>query len=581
MPFDPIARVKPEDVNQEESELKNTWSEAHAAMKRADDHFFLQNNIWAAWEKNHPGRAGQRPNSHSGRGKALIDHAVAAQLALFPQFIRDPTGKSDINRRRADAVEKGLTAVFEDAFDLNVVIPSKVNGAQLLRHNYTQLWVTLDFESLDRPKQKTGESQEDFEFREWIWDSRRLTWNPIRIDVPQPGTILMPPGDKIPPIAIVRKTLKAYELKDLVLTKLKQGREGNEYSIEGDSYDDIDIIERWSPRYVVVLRSGKLLYAEDNEWGLVPGVQVFGGAADQPIQKTDNPSWHIKQSMLWGVMEPLEMADQAYVAYQNIVQRKAWAKMGTPRDPAEMAEQVEGDMLWGEVDDLWLEKTPDLAPQSYQQLGEILKTVEDNTYNLQVIGVRQPGVATATEQMILAEGTNRIFRGNVRQLESIYSIGGSYAMRLLFRAKQLYGEEYANIVVGERSLKVEDMEKRFHIKAKYETVDIATLVQEKGDARADLDAGYIDRATYYKKARYENVAQIKEGLQRDLIWQIPEVLEAWKVVALKEAGYMELARKKEQQIKAAQLLGPDGNPIGSTTQPTQPIVPQGSNGRAG
>ena len=572
-------------IQREVKRLETTWYDAHTEMAKLDEVYFGQNNIWAVWERDHPGGKGKRPNHHSMRGRAIIDHATDALLAIRPTFHREPVGDSKEHHKRADAVENGLRAVIADAFAWSPQVPPKVNGKQLLRHNYTQIHVGMDFESLRRPRRRGGESQENFERREFVWSGQRMTWNPIRIDVPAPGTVLMDPIRSIPNLVIARKKMRQYELADLTRTKVRKwGREGQVYKIKGDAEDEVEVIERWTPWTVTLMeKGGQILFIEDNHWGFVPYAQSFGGDVDTPTGEAFNPAWWIKQSMLFSVMPTLEMIDQAYVAHQTLIQRTAWARMGTELNAADLADQAQGDILSGKETDIWIEKTPSLAGDSHQHLQELKQSVEENTFSMQAVGFRQAGVATATESMILSEATNRIFADTKVQLENIWSIAASYTLRLVHKGSEHY-EDFMSINVGGASLKAKDIEGHFHVQAKFEVIDVATAIQEKADARADRVNGDIDWRTYLKKARYEDVASIEKGLRADSIRNDPQILELNKVVAYREAGYPDLATALEEAIRqrkltppaAAGLLGPNGQPLSARVPGTNGTVGVGA-----
>ncbi|MCB7128547.1 MAG: hypothetical protein J3T61_03280, partial [Candidatus Brocadiales bacterium] len=204
--------------------LEELWSPGITAMKEADLYFTLSDNIWEEWEKENPDDKGIRPNYHDGRASAFIRQAVDAHMALEPQFTRTPVGGSEESKEKADRLEKGLQAVVSDAFTKDMNFPTKVNGIQITLHTYTQAFVGLDEGALNRPgtpsnPRMTGEDNEDFEAREWTWRTKYQTWNPITIEVPEPGSVLMDPTQKVPDIAIRRKTMKAYRLHNLTVAK--------------------------------------------------------------------------------------------------------------------------------------------------------------------------------------------------------------------------------------------------------------------------------------------------------------------------------------------------------------------------
>ncbi|MCH7692648.1 MAG: hypothetical protein IID50_04300, partial [Proteobacteria bacterium] len=158
-----------ESIQKEVTHLEGVWGDGLKEMETAASYYYQWYNIWEDWEKANPDRKGKRPQYHDGQAPALIDDAVDAQLAAEPQFSRHNVSDSDDSKKKAERVEKGLGAVFSDAALWNPNFSPKVNGKQLWLYNYTQLYTGLDEEALARPEKKTGESQEDFDKREWVW----------------------------------------------------------------------------------------------------------------------------------------------------------------------------------------------------------------------------------------------------------------------------------------------------------------------------------------------------------------------------------------------------------------------------
>ena len=101
-------------------------------------------------------------------------------------------------------------------------------------------------------------------------------------------------------------------------------------------------------------------------------------------------------------------------------------------------------------------------------------------------------------------------------------------------------------------------------------------LQEKADARIDLEAGRIDLDTYYKIAGYEDTSTIRKGVLKDMVKHAPEVLAEMVTVAMREEGFEELADRREAQAgqpPATGLLGPDGRPIPAQRPPVAPSRP--------
>jgi len=572
--LDPNQRVDEDTAQREWDFLQKMWEPALMAMKKADIFYQQQNDIWEEYHKANPA-APQRPQYHSGRAVALIDHAVDAHLAFHPRFHRHPRTGSTREESRADAVEKGLAGVFQDAFRWQPNIPTKVNGKQLVLHNYTQIYVGLDHEALQRPQQNEGEELEDFQRREWEWESRHLSYNPIRIEIPAPGEVLCDPLEVVPKIAIRKRKMKAYELHHLSMTKARLGAGAIWDMGNQDPYSVVEIMERWSSRWVSVFKDGKLLYSEPNLWWIVPFAQIWSGAATTPTKADFDPADWVKQSLMFRVMDTLQYRDQSFVAQHQLLMRNAYPHTIYAGDPAEFAAQAQGDVWSVSPEDIDIEKTPQFPSQLLQEKQELDRDIEEATYSLQAAGFRQSGVDTATQQVILSEMTNRAFRAVVTKLEALYSVAGSNALRLLWRMNEEMPEEYADIQVRDATLKVSDLGKppTFDIDATFENIDPVAAQQEINMALTLYQQGLVDSDYVYRVARIEDVSDVRRGVYRDMLRNDPDMIEQGVINALREEGMIELANRRQAELDRRKLQRIAAS--GQQGQPQQPALPGG------
>ena len=282
------------------------------------------------------------------------------------------------------------------------------------------------------------------------------------------------------------------------------------------------------------------------------------------------------------------MLDQANIAHHQLLQRSAWARRGTSGDPAEVASQDDDDWLSGEKSDVWLEDTPSLPGQSFQHKAELMDSVERNTYSAMNSGFRQGGVDTATGIMILSEAGHRLFADVKLQMNGLFSSTGSNALRLLWKVAKEYGPEFASIDRGEHTLKIADKENRFHIEAKFNQIDAVVALQERADARIDLEAGRIDEDTFFRIARYEDVEGIRRRRFGDMVDKDPDIIEQGVIAAMRAKGFSQVADRRQSELdkreiqrllvdaSGAPLAGSNGQNIMAPEVPIeQNIMPPG------
>ena len=576
IPADPFAKPTEEQALAELQRLTEIWEDAIAWKKKAWSFYVQQNRIWHEWEKRNP-RAPERPEYHSGLGVALIDTAVNAQLAYKPIFTRPHLNDDETTHAADDRIELAADSMFTDIFTWNLNIPSKLNGKQLQLYNNTQAWIGLDNEVIQKPVKMTGEEKEDFDRREWDWESQHLTVNPIKLEVPPPGEVLMDPLKKIPDVSIRHKTIKAYQLHELTIKKNRQGS-GDIWPMGiNDPYQDIKIVERWTSRWVLLLIDGVMFYVEPNPIWIQPASQCWSGDVETPPGEDFNPAFWVKQSMMFRVMPALEFRDQSFVAQHTVLMDHAYAQTLYDGNPAEAAMLLKSGIVPGKTTDWAKMPQTEFPNQLFSEKAELDKDIEQSTHSKQAAGFREQGVRTATEYLSLAQNVNRAFQANVEQLGSMYTILAQNGLRISYRLSQEYPEEWQEISFGDNKLKVADLgtPPRFHIQARFEQVDVVTALQEKAAVDADLEAGRIDEDTWAKKSGYENFSEIKKNRVKDRVRQMPELVAEQEIIALRELQYEELADRKEQEATQRRLAGSLVDPRGSSLQGSrgQPISP--------
>lgn len=559
-------RQKPDllALQREMEHLQRVWQDAHLLMKEADSYYFQSYDLWGDLRKTEPQAAENRPQFHSGRAPAIVDHAVDVHLAFEPTFHRRPLGAGEEQTARADRLEEGLQQLFRDALLKQTDFAPKVNGKQLALYSYTQLYVGLDDLAMERPTRQDGETQEEFEEREEEWSRAQVgDWNPLKIVVPVPGTVLMDPNRKTPQIAIVKHKLWAYELQRRMEQKRKRrGAEVNEWIGPSEPHDEVEVVEVWSPYWTALLEAGTgyegrgtrnkgFLWVEENDWGFQPYLHAFVGSVTTPTGEAINPKWWVQQSLLFKVSDGLRMWDQWMWAKHQLVMRAATAKTLYAGDAAEAAQKLEGDIVpETRVEDWGIEKTPELPNQMEVHGRQISEDIEQATYSLQAAGFRQEGVTTVGQQVLLSEATNRTFRATVSQMEQLYSAGASNALKLRMSLARDYPDW--GVVIGGSPLLATDIQGRYHIEVKFEQIDPAVALQEKQGAMKELELGLIDSEEYYRITRRKNVTALRKGILKDRLRQTPKVAAEMETEALKELGLIEMA---ERRRKAAQQSG--------------------------
>ena len=587
MAFDPEKAPDEEMIDRQEKVLEQSWADAFQDMGRAYAFYNGEYNIWEDIERVNPDEKGMRPNYVSPRASALIDHAADAALSISPRFHVQPVGKGKENKSKADNVEAALQELFEDAFRWQPAHPPRANTIQLLVANHTILFVGLRAEGIETPpERRDGENAEDFEFREFEWEAQRGSQNPLTLEVPSHGEVLLNPLEATPRVAIRRRRIRAYDLRAQTMAEIERGNtEAVLFDRSTDPYEEIEVVEWWSARwYVLKDKAGKRLYTKRG-WGVQPFVHTFGVAATTPIGQDANVKWLVRKGLLFDQMQTIIMHDQAVIGHHALLERAAWARTGTSLNPADAAQRMTGPILQGEEKDFWLEKTPALASGSFAHVENLERIMEQSSYSLQQAGFPSVGTGanTATGAIILSEKTGRKFKLYQVRMGHQYGVAGGVWLRLAKMLAKANPERFSEIGVGEHPLRASDIE-NYRVQATFENIDQVAFMQEKAAAKEDVKDGLSSRKRYFGVARVENASQEEKDIQQDALRLDPEIAALESIATLREAQFYELADERERRLRESKmaqgkmLTGPDGRtPIGATP----PSQPQGENGRMG
>jgi len=493
-------------------------------------------------------------------------------------------------------LEKGLQAIYFNAMLKVPNLPTMENAKQMQLYNVTWQGTMLDTEALVRPRKKTGETQRDFEEREHTWEMQSNVWNPLKLVVPKPGEVLMNPVDTVPSIAIQRQTMKAYDVHEETLAReVKRttsrdprysGSSGVLFSLVGrDPYEDIEIEKWWSAQWIVVReKGGKFLYVEPNMWGIQPWIQVFGGSATMPSSEPWNARWWVRQSIIWREIPTIRMINQNLVAHQAIIQRKAWARMGTNQQPGEAAAQVNAGLMFGEKDDWWVEQTPELAAQSHQFLSSLNELLERTSYSSVVAGFRHATIDTATGAILASEAAHQTFAANITRLEHLGSISAENFLKLKWQIGKEFGdeklqeEEYHQIKIGEDVLDDKDIGGKFQIQAQLKQIDPVARQQDVQQVLQLYGMGLAGDEQVYKALGWEDVAGVRKDAIKSLVRRDPEMIEQLKIDAFREEGLHEMADKRQAALDLAKMERVQAEMQGRNgARPIQASGPRGPN----
>ena len=358
------------------------WSDAHTEWRDNDAYYQRKFQVW---NSNYQGR----PVFYDSTPTHLVDHAVSSLMSFSPRIHREPVGDSEQHKLDATAVENALKAIMDDASMSETNVPWKTLGQYLVAHGYGIVEGPLLSGLNDRPGEPDREDyndEDDYNSAMTIYRAQRKSFNPIRIRVPHPSTVLMNPREKVPSMAIKASMMTAQDLHEQSIIKKKRQRRRYAEIFELDDldpWDEVEVWDYWTPHWHVKLLAGAVnnytptaqgaspIWMERNTWGFVPFVHAFAGWGMETADDGINPA-SLAQGILTPNKETIRKRTQELSAFHQILLRFAFAPMGTSRDPMTLAQAISNEgILEGDPQDFWVMNTPDVPGWALQLLSLI------------------------------------------------------------------------------------------------------------------------------------------------------------------------------------------------------------------
>ena len=554
-------RERPDEeiINRFYSKMGELWSNAHQEFRDNDAYYQRKFKVWSNTYQG-------RPVFYDSTPTHLVDHAVATLMSFSPRIHREPVGETEQHKQDATNLEHGLKSIMDDAALHEPTIPWKVCAQYLVAHGYAVVEAPVLVGLGQRPTEPVEsefDDEEAFETAKTIYRANRKSFNPVRIRVPHPSTVLMNPREKVPTVAIKASKMTAQELHEQSITKKrKQRRKYAEIFDMGnkDPWDEVEVWDYWTPYWHVKLvansspsynasptsRAATPIWMERNTWGFVPFVHSFAGWGMDMADTGGDPK-NFAQGILGPNKETIRKRTQEISAFHQILLRFAYAPMGTSRDPITLAQAISNEgILEGDPQDFWVMNTPDVPGWALQLRSQTDSTLEMGTYSSALAGVRQAGVTTVGQQAILNTAGMRIFSGVALQREHMASIVGSRILQLVDSVSELAGGIGAN----GKTLNKSTIHNVYGIQVAFPHGEPVMELQQRQMAMSEYGAGLIDPMTYYETAGYENGTEIKQRLIEESVRNLPAVREKIETLVAQQMGLID----EENQEAAAQQI---------------------------
>jgi len=551
--------------------LTRVWNDSREKWIKADRYYERRYDVW----KNLP-EGTKRPSWHIATPTAIVDKAVATQLAFKPSARRRSVGGKQEKAEWDDEVETWVVQCLNQAAEYETELQFKLLARHFIMYGYGILkGPIIDYSDQpidpkkwnDEEEPRRGETDKEFEKRGKQNKSAWNNWFPFRLQTPHPARILLDPNEKRPTFGIERV---AHYRRDLHLITKQRAElfEGvNVFPLEDhDPWEIIPTTEWWDFNYQAMsVDTGDsmsmdkdLLFALNNEWGIVPYKHGFAGFGGEPTEMERIDPKHRAKSLLETTYETIDRESQRVSGQHNLMLRIAWAKIAAGQNltPAEIRIAMQGDIVPLDPSEIGYITSPEVRDWFFRMGDEARDEIESVTFTQDVAGQRQAGVDTVGQQMILREASLNMFSGTSAQMDHIVTHASEDLLRLvdnvLERPIRVRGAE-----IGPREI---DGDYQIHVQ--FERIDPVRQMQEADRALTWFQAGALDLDTLLAKGGYEDATAIHKGLVKDRVRAMPEYTKKITLETMRELGMHDLADDMEkmsaEDVQQALITQPAG-----------------------
>ena len=513
---------------------KRLWLATHTEQWPTYDEFYQgEFKVWNA--------DGRSPNLDDrefyrrARARSIVEHGVDSQLTYMPKVHRRAIGNADDAQDRADRLTEGLQAVIMDSLLREMSLPPRLSAKYLTHLGYFVLKAPiLDGrcmqERIDSRKKEKNETAEEFEWRQR--ESKAAVWNPVRIEVPHPASVLMDPSERDPAEAVEIEVMPGYRVMEISQEKMKSRKNAVEYrfATKQDPSLPVMVEHLWS-RYWHAFRAytgagdqePQLVYVEMNKSRMLPFLHTLAGFGMEPTNGTGDPK-HVAVGILHGVLDSLRTLAQNDSSKHFLNMRRAYAQVTTEGNPAELRDQMRGGVVHAAKDEIGIMPTPALDARMTEHGHELLDDIEDGTYSRSLGGIRIPGVSTASEAALQHTSASRRFVEPVTQLTHIYSELARRILKLVDTAPTLEDGIGARGKIVQRS----DIQHNYDVEVTFEDIDPVVKLREKESDQREVSLRLMGRETYIERHSRNTVTEEMDRLAEDVVMELvgPELATA-------------------------------------------------------
>lgn len=552
-----------------------TWQRSRDQWSKVDAWLKGETPLWEVKGVNqHPGR----PEVHPALAAAIVDHAVDNGMSYDPVVERIPASEKDRSQRNADKVEPFVRNALVAA---GMEQPS-LTFRQLLSNVTAYGYGVLEgavINSIDRPrkpKQRSGETEDNFKKRLSLYENRKKTWLPFSIRAPHPSRVLLDPLNKRPQFAVKHQYWFAWQVEDYAKARVENrkrvGRDAipvaNEWKLapESNPMDSVLCDEYWTKDWhaFVVVEGGSsvsdvgqgMVFCERNVWGFLPFGHAYSGWGKELVANDRFDPSCLTVGILDPVMQSLKSHAMVITALTNYVIEGGFPRRGTRLDAQEATDQLRSDVMsLTNKDDIWNVDAPQLPQWLLQVLEVLAQDIELGTYARSLAGQRDAGVVTVGQQLILSGAAGRKFIAPMRQVEHLATICAGSVLRLV----DVIGEE---LYCQGAKLSPAQIEHDYSVNVRFEMRDPVMHLQQKELALREWQAGAISIDDYWAVAGYSDATEMRDRILLQRLRELPDMQMLMMERVSNRIGAQEMLEEiVKRQAQAGTLVDAQGRPL--------------------
>lgn len=533
------------------------WQDARHLWSEIDSYILRTYQVWDAAQ--YP----KRPQTRTSTGAARVMHAVNNLMASNPKIHCEPAGEGQRHKDKAEAKEKGLSAVLVNANLQESQPPYRQFAFNLVRYDYSVVMGPLLKLQLPtpKPKKRRNEDPDDFTQRMEAWEAGKELYNPIRISVPHPSTVLMDPNERNPMFSVMTTTRPAWQIRQLCDRKALTREGVYLLDVEGKEFQDMDLREFWTPYWHWVGIDDQELYVEENGPGFLPFKHTWGGRGGEFTDDRTVNTAHLGMGLLTPILDDLLRESQEISAQHNVLVEMAHPKVQVPpnADTAEAAQAFDNDFI---PQGFAYMKGPEMAAGLANLENRTAQKIEEGTFVMVTAGVKQS--ETVGQEALLSNAAMRGFEMPRAMMEQTFSLLAADVLRLA----HYHGDP---IRCRGETLDPADFEGLYQADVTFPTVDPILRMQEREITAKEVGAHLSSRRMFLKAKGVENEEEELNEIDADQAKENPAYHATILAAAYRKDGLDQLSERYEQM--AADLVDKQRQELGLDA--AQPAAPAG------